>query len=545
MVNDFLVKLIKYIVVPLILVFISILLSIIFFFNSDINPNILSHNESANNIAIKNSIISGKFKAVDNYLGIISVRFDEKNIIDEDSVFRIKNVLDSEWYYVATISAAQYNITPFYAFGFPVVSKSNNNTYKFEVELISDNRGLSVSTQEPVFDSQYKYPTELLFKNFDLLTNLVKYKISHYIRGQESWKVMAVYAVPLFAYLLYLIFEHKLRTISYIAKLKKKLRFILNPSISFILFFIGIDTFVIKNNTKGIVNTLVVLWTMGLVAYRLESRFSFGVALIFLLFCPFLLGANMEWVAEKSAVLAYMFLIVGTLHSIINTSSVLKKIASIKLIVIFIKYLRFIFLRLDMLFIYLLRTTKQVIFRTMKLYFKRQPKNLSDLVLFIGKIFFLVVSLGFVLITSVFIALHIYTSLNIIHQKKIRLSLNPNIRTVEPRFVYKATKVVIYGTGFGWKGNESVLLSKGGKPIVTDLWTDTKIIFTIPLHWKRGNNSLQIKKQISWNGKMEIAKSEVFEIKILPSTGGFTTDDALYFKQLETLQNETLEINGL
>ena len=61
----------KWFFFPMILFLMMMFLSIIFFFNSDINPNVLSHNETADKVISKNNIISGKFKASDNYLGII------------------------------------------------------------------------------------------------------------------------------------------------------------------------------------------------------------------------------------------------------------------------------------------------------------------------------------------------------------------------------------------------------------------------------------------------------------------------------------------
>ena len=153
----------RWIFLPLILLLAAVFLSVIFFFNSDLNPNVLSHNESGQKIIKTNNSISGKFKASDNYLGIISVRFNKENL-SGNSIFQIKNVLEEDWYHTATISAVQYNTLPFYSFGFPIIEKSKNQIYQFQIKLFSGNRGLSLSKQAPVLVTNYAYPKEILLK---------------------------------------------------------------------------------------------------------------------------------------------------------------------------------------------------------------------------------------------------------------------------------------------------------------------------------------------------------------------------------------------
>lgn len=525
----------RWILVPLIFLLTALFLSTIFFFNSDINPNILSHNESVSNIIKKNNIISGKFKASNNYLGIISLRFNKENL-SGNSLFKIKNILDDDWYHTATISAEQYSTLPFYSFGFPVIEKSKNQTYKFEIKLFSGNRGLSLSKQEPVFASVYAYPKEMLLGNLGLLKDFAQKKISYYSGTKDYWKVFLIYSLPLLLYLLYISIFHRYFKIKILKKLAR-------PTIVIAIIAMMIDIFVIRKYADSTTIWLTLLWTAGVIAYRLDPRFSFGLVLVFLTTCPFLLVGNMDWIAEKSAIWTYMMLVVGTVQSIFEISPLLQKIVKSRLSQMIIKFLRLVFLTFDYLIINLLIFIGQSVASLLTFIFKKFPTTFYGWLIFIGKLIILIITIFIISVTSGFIIIKINNAIQIINHKKIRLSLNPVIDIVEPKLVYKSTKIVIYGRGFGWDEKKSQALIDGEK-IHTSLWNDSKIIFPVPLHWKDGIHKIWIEKKIDWDGKKQTAKSEVFEIKILPVTEKFTEDDKLYLEQMKTWSPETKEING-
>ena len=60
------------------------------------------------------------------------------------------------------------------------------------------------------------------------------------------------------------------------------------------------------------------LWILSVFHFKFEGRVSISLALGFLILCPFLLIFNKETIAEKSAVWAYMFLLVGVIQMIIE-----------------------------------------------------------------------------------------------------------------------------------------------------------------------------------------------------------------------------------
>jgi hypothetical protein len=62
-----------------------------------------------------------------------------------------------------------------------------------------------------------------------------------------------------------------------------------------------------------------------LIPQRFEGRVSVAGALIFLALCPFLLIFKKDPIAEKAAIWAYMFLVVGTIQMFVEYAKEEKK----------------------------------------------------------------------------------------------------------------------------------------------------------------------------------------------------------------------------
>lgn len=126
------------------------------------------------------------------------------------------------------------------------------------------------------------------------------------------------------------------------------------------------------------------------------------------------------------------------------------------------------------------------------------------------------------------------------------LSRYPQIMNREPKIVYYGTKVILTGRRFGWNEDGTAKLKQYmGQTAATDLWTDTKIVFTIPLHWKEGNVDVWIENFIeSEDGKLMKTKSNKVSFILISRDGAWDEEDDAYFEQLKTLNKETLLING-
>ncbi len=126
----------------------------------------------------------------------------------------------------------------------------------------------------------------------------------------------------------------------------------------------------------------------------------------------------------------------------------------------------------------------------------------------------------------------------------ILLSRYPQIKNVKPKIVYYGSKVILLGTGFGWGGEINTKFKNREGNIDITLWNDTKVIFSVPLHWKEGNLDIWIQKPIEWDGKKMVIKSNLVKLRLISRDDGWGKEDDEYFEQLKHLDKETLEING-
>lgn len=511
---------IRWVFVPIIFLLPAIFLPIIFFFNSDINPRVYSFNHAKSSMYAVKGGVGGVVQADDNYLSLLTVRFAHTEGLSGNSIFRIKNALDEDWCHTASISATNYTAIPQYVFGFPPIARSKGNTYAFEITMTDKSSKLRLSDTYPVLISQYQYPKDILIQNKRLLATFIMKKLLYYSHGETAWKVFAVYSIPFFLYLFYISFAYRFIPNVFMEKAGRQLRLLANPYMAGIFFSLFLDIFVIRKYTDTTTTLITFLWILGVGAYRLESRHSFGVALLFLTFCPFLLSANMDWIAEKSAVWAYMFLAVGTVHAMFE----LKAEESPKVQ----KFFDFV----SQAFSFITYFDSCI---------NACAKKIKEFALFSVRNFVKVVVV-FIVITALSLLgfdAYLKTMSYIDRQNK-----NPGAPHIEPTLVYPGTKIILYGDRFGDNTNSNYALMKDGERIRVDYWDDHKIIFTVPLSFKAEEMKLWIEKPVEWNAETIIEKTKPVQIKLLKVTGQFTPDDDLYFEQMKGWREETRKVNG-
>ncbi len=297
----------KKILTGLFLFILGLGLSCIYFFNSDVNPNVISHDHQIRNLTQDNKGIRGEFRSADNYLGILTIRFDNKEIIEKKSVFRIKEKSKKNWYHISRIDAVQYNIEPVYSFGFPIIVGSKNKTYQFEVTLpdyVSGSPYLTLSTHEPIITSRYIYPWKAFLSNQAVFFNFLKHKIYYQLQNTYSPLVLFSYMIPLIEYMLYIFILHKYIPIT------------INAGFITLMAFFGIciDIFILRNNYYLFILMSSLLWIGGIFFYRMRPQISIVASIILLVWCPFFLSAHMEWVVEKSANWVYILATIGFLQ---------------------------------------------------------------------------------------------------------------------------------------------------------------------------------------------------------------------------------------
>lgn len=317
--------------------------------------------------------------------------------------------------------------------------------------------------------------------------------------------------------------------------------------LSISLFLIIIDIFLIPKTYDIITFSLIILWIGAVVGYRLEGRFSFASALAFLVICPISLILKNEFIAEKAAIWTYMFLVVGTVQSLIelkvgNSSRVDLDEYWAKIKPILIPIVLLLQNKLTIAFGYIYN--KLLVFNNYLHHIFTKKRSPKDVAIFGIKVIVVAIILVVTIITSIFIVKKAYEKYQVEYKKYQRNAMNPAIRKSEPYYVYKGTKVLLRGDLFGLTNEEEQRLMSDAGELPYSFWDDSKIVFEVPIDWKPGEHSIWIEKKINWETKWMITKSNEVKIKLLPITGKITPEDDKYFEQLKKLDKETLKLNG-
>ncbi len=320
-----------------------------------------------------------------------------------------------------------------------------------------------------------------------------------------------------------------------------------------LIFLIGIvgDIFFITPYSDSISLFLILIWITILVSFRFESRVSFTIALVLLIVFSFLhLGLN-AYFAEKLAIWAFIFLIVGCCELIVEQNDYHWTLHYPRISLIYkpiISFSIFIFVSLKKFIKRFVTSSIRIGANIINRLFIHNPKNFFDF--FANFIKFVILSYVIIILSLVLIhaskyaGKFIYLKIRTYQEKQARLALQLEVKKIEPRIVYHGTKVIIFGYNFGPNKNNSVKLMKGDGLVDIDAWSDTKIIFSVPLHWKPGIITLRLEKNDGEKDTSGKNKSLGMQLKLLPTAEHFTPDDDVYFQQLRSISDETLKING-
>lgn len=179
-------------------------------------------------------------------------------------------------------------------------------------------------------------------------------------------------------------------------------------------------------------------------------------------------------------------------------------------------------------------------FYNFKEYFILDPNSKKGQINSLKKI---ALAISLILLINLFVVF-IDKQIRIFNRWQLFLLAHPEIKKVEPTIVYYANKVVLLGQGFGWKGEINTDFYNQFEAINIDLWTDRKVIFTVPLHWKLGNITIWVEKPVDWAGKKIKLRSNKIKLRLISRDNGWDADDDAYFEQLKSLEKETLRLNG-
>lgn len=536
----------KQVVTIISLVIFSILSSFIFYFSRDKNLGFIANRQENDSIYERSWLISGKIKATENDLAVIKITFEQKNDIDELSEFRLKKNDSDQWYHVATIEASNYFNTPIYSFGFAPIHNSKGNSYNYEIELLkqsSSESRLRLSENQPII-LMYKYGKEKIAAN---LSNFVRFstnKLLFFISEKSAWMIFMTFSVPLLTYFGYLIMNKKFPNILLGNSLKNTFKKIFTPSVILLLLITYIKFYLSDSFSDLSIIIFIGYWIVNVIGYKFSSRHSFLLSLLLLIQLPFYIWTGFNNLARNQINIIYALLCVATIQSILPKNKEIHNFFIIKLTInIATSFTRFI----DKIYHLGVTGFFNICSKVATLVSYSKPKDFKDALRLLLRLFMILVGIIISLLLIISLGRITYRVYRNINHEIMRKSLDPVIELAEPHFVYKSSKYVIYGKNFGWDKYH------GTKLIVDEKFTidpemvtlsDSQIVFTIPLDWEYGPHSIHIEKIIDWDGKQITAKSKQQVFKILPITQNETVDDRQYFKQLNGLRKQTLELNG-
>ena len=284
--------------------------------------NFISWNEGE---LLKGKKVLSEFRSPADNLGIVSVRFNTFARINSDSIiFRIKEKGQNKWYYTNIYLTDQFQPDELFTFGFPIIENSEGRSYQFELESKkgSPEDAVALSNNEPIFVTKHQFAKSSLLSDSNAFKEFIYRKILTLFADTEFIISSLINFLPLILYMAYLfLLKRYLNTkdIGSYAKnatdqtknIPKKYRFVFVP-----LFFILLDAFFVNQVSHTSIVVIMTTWAIILSALKLESRASFVVALFFLGLCPLLLIISLDTIAEKAALWAYMFLLIGVIHQI-------------------------------------------------------------------------------------------------------------------------------------------------------------------------------------------------------------------------------------
>lgn len=169
--------------------------------NSNLSDKVLT--KKTFNKLLKGDKITGRFTVLQNYLGQLSIRFynyDRK--INDEVVFRIKNINSNSWYYEHTYETNQFLPNDLFPFGFPVIPDSKGKTYLFEIESVKGkpDDSVTLSRMQPLVTLSFQYPKLLIIKDKNVLLEFLSNKIKYTKEDRDFIISFLIYVNSIFIF---------------------------------------------------------------------------------------------------------------------------------------------------------------------------------------------------------------------------------------------------------------------------------------------------------------------------------------------------------
>lgn len=314
--NIFSKKITNLFIIPIVLLFFGIVVSLMF--NNKISFSVLLHNHNgsdikklAENKLLKGEKIQGEFRASENFLGLVLLRFNQykkNDYLNEDVlVFRIKDKADNAWYYENRYKSGLLENNSLFPFGFPVINNSKNKTYQFELEsqFGNENNGVSLNKNASVLITGYQIPKNEIIGSKALFTKFLFNKFYSSFTNLDFVLSSFIYFLPFLFYIIW-------------AFLFKKSVFIIHIFPQVAIMFIIFDIFIIKEIYLGLFICFLVFWLISILIYKLESSVSFSLSFLLILIWLIFMILNINTYIHKFNIWVYTLIVVGVVQSVIE-----------------------------------------------------------------------------------------------------------------------------------------------------------------------------------------------------------------------------------
>lgn len=325
-------KLIRWLIIPVLLGLLWLGLSLALDSYRSITVLTYPHNSNEktnfrNGYLLKHQKITGEFKAMENNLGILSIKLYYNSFVDFDKeeilLFRIKEKGSKEWHYENEYRAGILRRQFFFPFGFPQISDSKNKIYFFELVSLRGNRknAAEVVSTNPIFRTSYKFSRQHILSDYKSTGSFIYKKIVSFFTDFDALVSSLLFTLPLFIYFFFNLFFEIVSFIFGKANKGKKItrkyqeKFLFLNVIFCIIFA---DALFIRFEIYTIYLFVVLLWAFLMYKKVFNARESFYVFTFLLTVSLIDIYISKSFHVVKFSSYAYFFLVLGIIKLIID-----------------------------------------------------------------------------------------------------------------------------------------------------------------------------------------------------------------------------------
>ena len=246
----------------------------------------------------------GEFKAIEDNLGMMTIRFTNLNRINSDVlVFRIKEKWGEDWYYENEYKVDQFQNYQLFPFGFPLIPDSKDKIYQFEIQSTKGVVGdaVALSGPLPIFEAKYQFSKDKILSNQHEKLLFVHKKLLNLMSNRDFSVTTIIFFFPLPFYLLWSFLTKKYFAKAYILAY-------------FVILGILLDGILVHQINNQATLLLICLWALTLIFHKMNYKFSVFASFFCLFVCFLLLLFDNNIAAAKIANWIYFSLVIAMIQ---------------------------------------------------------------------------------------------------------------------------------------------------------------------------------------------------------------------------------------